>query len=203
MPVNPREHSVDKGCHPVHCVFSLWRAAGSPANLPSSYLQYKEKAKMLSRKERKRWKEDKRNIYRMLSICLENPVLFIIILLLRLQLILPKFGKVLNFFVLSYVWLFAAPWTVALQAPPFMEFSSKKTGVGCHFLLQGIFPTHGLNLSLSHLLRWQVDSLPLVPPGKPLIFLFSFKNFLLKCVCTRGCLYILILKSANVTQKRS
>ena len=32
------------------------------------------------------------------------------------------------------------------------------TGVGCHFLLQGIFPTQGLN---PHLLHWQVDSLPL------------------------------------------
>ena len=26
------------------------------------------------------------------------------------------------------------------------KFSSKDTGVGCHFLLQGIFPKHGLNL---------------------------------------------------------
>ena len=34
----------------------------------------------------------------------------------------------------------------------------KNTGVGCHFLLQGIFPTPGSNLSLLH---WQVDSLPL------------------------------------------
>ena len=31
-------------------------------------------------------------------------------------------------------------------------------GVGCHFLLQVIFLTQGLNL---HLLHWQVDSLPL------------------------------------------
>ena len=30
--------------------------------------------------------------------------------------------------------------------------------MGCHFLLQGIFPTQGLNLCL---LRWQADSLPL------------------------------------------
>ena len=29
-----------------------------------------------------------------------------------------------------------------------MEFSSKNTGVGCHFLLQRIFPTQGLNLGL-------------------------------------------------------
>ena len=34
----------------------------------------------------------------------------------------------------------------------------KNTGVGCHFLLKGIFPTQGSNLRLLH---WQVDSLPL------------------------------------------
>ena len=37
----------------------------------------------------------------------------------------------------------------------------KNTGVGCHFLVQGIFPTLGSNLSLLHLLHWQADSLPL------------------------------------------
>ena len=31
----------------------------------------------------------------------------------------------------------------------------KNTGVGCHFLLKGIFPDQGLNLRLLH---WQVDS---------------------------------------------
>ena len=43
----------------------------------------------------------------------------------------------------------------------------KNTGVGCHALLQGIFPTQGLNLSLLHLLHRQAGSLPLVPPEKP------------------------------------
>ena len=43
----------------------------------------------------------------------------------------------------------------------------KKTGVGCHFLFQGIFRTQGLNLCLLRLLHWQVGSLPLAPPGKP------------------------------------
>ena len=33
--------------------------------------------------------------------------------------------------------------------------------MGCHFLLQGIFPTQGSNLHLLHLLHWQVDSLSL------------------------------------------
>ena len=36
--------------------------------------------------------------------------------------------------------------------------------MGCHFLLQGIFPTQGLNPSLLHLLLWQTGSLPLAPP---------------------------------------
>ena len=30
------------------------------------------------------------------------------------------------------------------------DFPGKSTGVGCHFLLQGIFPTQGSNLSLPH-----------------------------------------------------
>ena len=48
------------------------------------------------------------------------------------------------------------PWTVALQAPPSVDFSGKDTGVGCHFLLQGIFLTQGWNLRLLCLLhcRW-------------------------------------------------
>ena len=36
--------------------------------------------------------------------------------------------------------------------------NSKKRGVCCHCLLQGIFPTQGSN---PHLLHWQADSLPL------------------------------------------
>ena len=34
-------------------------------------------------------------------------------------------------------------------------------------LLQGIFPTQGSSPHLSHLLHWQVGSLPQAPPGKP------------------------------------
>ena len=35
----------------------------------------------------------------------------------------------------------ATPWTVARQAPLSMDSPGKNTGVGCHFLLQGIFLT--------------------------------------------------------------
>ena len=41
----------------------------------------------------------------------------------------------------------------------------KNTGTGCHFLLQGIFRTQGLNPHLLCLLHWQVDSLPLSQQG--------------------------------------
>ena len=45
-------------------------------------------------------------------------------------------------------------------------FPSKNTGVGCHFLLQGIFLPQGLNPCLLHLLHWQADSFPFKPLGK-------------------------------------
>ena len=67
----------------------------------------------------------------------------------------------------SRVQLFATQWTVAHQAPRFMGFSRQDTGVGCRALLQGIFPILGSNPCLLCLLRWQLGSLPLAPPGKP------------------------------------
>ena len=39
------------------------------------------------------------------------------------------------------------PWTVALQAPLSIKFLQARI-LGCYSLLQGIFPTQGLNLSL-------------------------------------------------------
>ena len=41
------------------------------------------------------------------------------------------------------------------------NFPGRNTGVGCHFLFQGIFLIQGLNLYLLHLLHQQVDFLPL------------------------------------------
>ena len=43
----------------------------------------------------------------------------------------------------------------------------KNTGVCCHALLQGIFPTLESNPGPLHLLHWQRGSLQLAPPGKP------------------------------------
>ena len=58
----------------------------------------------------------------------------------------------------------ATLWAHGLQPTRLLcpwNFPGKNTGMGCHFLLQGIFPTHGLNLCLLHFLHWQVKSLPL------------------------------------------
>ena len=59
--------------------------------------------------------------------------------------ILMAFGEVKS---LSCVRLFAIPWTAAFLHP--WDFPGKNTGVGCHFLLQGIFPTQGSNPSIPH-----------------------------------------------------
>ena len=59
-------------------------------------------------------------------------------------------------------------WMVARQAPLSMGFPGKNTGVGCHFLLQGIFPTQGSNLRLLH---WQADSLRLIHQGSLILYL--------------------------------
>ena len=49
-------------------------------------------------------------------------------------------------------------------------FPGKNTGVGCHSLLQGLFPNQGSNL---HLLHWQADSLPLASPGNLPVFIVA------------------------------
>ena len=47
------------------------------------------------------------------------------------------------------------PHGLAHQAPLSMGFPSKHTGVGCHFLLQGTFPTQGLNQPILYQLSHQ------------------------------------------------
>ena len=45
------------------------------------------------------------------------------------------------------------------------DFPGKKTGVDCHFLLQGIFPTQELNPHLLHQVNSQQGSLPTYEVG--------------------------------------
>ena len=61
---------------------------------------------------------------------------------------LAKYQVILRVLVLSHfshIQLFVTLWTVAHQAPLSRGFPGKNTGVGCHFLLQGIFLTQGSN----------------------------------------------------------
>ena len=44
---------------------------------------------------------------------------------------------------LNHVWLLVTLWTVACQAPLSMGLSWQESGVGCCFLLQGIFLIQG------------------------------------------------------------
>ena len=63
----------------------------------------------------------------------------------------------------------------------------KNTGVSCHALVQGIFPTRGWSLHLFSLLHWQGVLAPLAPPVKSLFspmdafefFSFQFSAVLL------------------------
>ena len=99
--------------------------------------------------------------------------------------------------LLSPVWLFATPWTVACQAPLSMEFSGKNMGMGCHFLLQGIFPNPGLLhyrqiffYHLSHIylpfIDWSIDWLPSMWPH----------GYIILQIITQ-CYFILLLKIAE------
>ena len=67
--------------------------------------------------------------------------------------------------VLSHVQFSVTPLIVACQAPLSLGFPRQEYWGGLHFLLQGIFPTQGLDLCLLH---WQTDSLPLHHLGGPM-----------------------------------
>ena len=76
----------------------------------------------------------------------------------------PQMQKKAKVKPLSHVRLSVAPGTVARQAPLSMrDFPGKNTGVGCHFLLQGIFLTQGWKPGLPH----RRQTLLSEPPGKP------------------------------------
>ena len=64
---------------------------------------------------------------------------------------------------LSHVRLFVTPWTIATRLLCPWNSSGKNTGVGCHFLLQGIVQTQGSNQGL---LYYTWDTLPSELLGK-------------------------------------
>ena len=92
-----------------------------------------------------------------ISLMFPHGFAFVTGILYRWYSIFPKasnlevYGERKKVKLLSRARLFATPWIVActkLLCP--WDFQGKSTGVGCHFLLQGIFPTQGSNPGLSH-----------------------------------------------------
>ena len=67
---------------------------------------------------------------------------------------------------LSHVQLFVTPMESTRLLCPW-DSPGKKTGVDCHFLLQGMFPTQGLNLHLLCLSALPGGFFITVPLGKP------------------------------------
>ena len=73
------------------------------------------------------------------------------------------------------------------QSPPSSSpwnFPGKSTEVGCHLLLQAIFPTQGSNPGLLH---WQADSLPLSHQRSPYI---PIHTHLYVCACSHVCIHV-------------
>ena len=66
--------------------------------------------------------------------------------------------------LLSCVWLFVTPWTVAHQAPPSMGFSRQEYWSGLPFPFLGDLPDPGIESRSPTL---QADALTSEPPGKP------------------------------------
>ena len=68
---------------------------------------------------------------------------------------------------LSYVWLFATPWTITYKAPLSMEFSRQEYWSGLPFPSPGDLPDPGIKPGSPAL---QTDTLLSEPPEKPNIF---------------------------------
>ena len=77
---------------------------------------------------------------------------------------------------LSCAGLFATLWTVAHQALSVGLYTCKNTGMGCHFLLQVVFPTEGLN----HISCIAGRFFTAKPWGKPTTV----------CVCVCVCVFV-------------
>ena len=82
-------------------------------------------------------------------------------------------------------------WPHALQPARLLrprDFPGKNTGIGCHVLLQGVFPTQESNPSL---LRWQADSLPLSHHERPyILYMFYYVIYIFVYKVWWSCFHI-------------
>ena len=75
----------------------------------------------------------------------------------------------------------------------------KNTGVCCHSLLQGIFLSQGLSMSLLH---WQADSVLSEPPGKPLWWVNSSQISVIRAKNTYSLLLLYVCHCLPVAHLR-
>ena len=89
---------------------------------------------------------------------------------------------------LSPVWLFVILWCSPTWLLCPWDFPGKNTGAGCHSLLQGIFPTQGLNPHLDplHLLHWRRILYHLSYQGSPKASPGSYKTWIEDEACSSG-----------------
>ena len=81
---------------------------------------------------------------------------------------MPFYGDVCV--LVSHVWLFATPWTIAHQAPLSVEFCRQEYWSGLPFPSPGDLPNPGIKPGSPAL---QVDSSPSEPPGDGHLYSFS------------------------------
>ena len=78
--------------------------------------------------------------------------------------------------MLSAVWLFAAPWTVAYQVPESIEFSSQEYWSGLPFPTPGNLPGPGINPTSPGSLALASRFITTEPPGKHISKKYLTKN---------------------------
>ena len=78
------------------------------------------------------------------------------------------------------------------------DFPGKSTGVGCHFLLQGIFPTQGLKPGLSHCKQILYH---LSHQGSPILLLLLYIAINKPCICSQKWGWQSIYRALNESLK--
>ena len=92
-------------------------------------------------------------------------------------------------------------WPTRLLCP--FDPPGKNTGVGCHALLQGIFPTQGSNPQLLCLQYWLGVFFTTEPPGKPRLCWYFGVNGSLVCITRVVWLSLSEATCRDLQEKRS
>ena len=104
--------------------------------------------------------------------------------------------------ILSRVWLFATPWTVAHQAPLSKEFSRQEHCSGLLFPSPGALPDPGTEPKSLKFPALAGGSLPRAPPGKPCTHVIIKYIILLELVPQLFCFSLCSKQRYRLWQKK-